>query len=249
MNPALQTVGNGFACHHSTGLLYTTSEGNFEPGTGVVYEVDPRTHTAVLILQGLWAADGLWLDQERHLLYVGLLFTSEVIVWDIASRSILRTIPKGIPGLLDDFCLDHSGGAIIGAAWTDDSIVMYAMPFPQCIFVTLCSCTTQRQAAPPCSPAFLSPLLTLCPSLPLAGASSFVLPPHACTHPTSVRWGVADRQQVPPASRVGKNHLVMLSRVLARLILPPAQNSLFVTEGRGVSAGDSSSRLLWVDMQ
>jgi WD40 repeat protein len=121
----LQTVGNGFACHHSTGLLYTTSEGNFEPGTGVVYEVDPRTHTATLILQGLWAADGLWLDQERHLLYVGLLFTSEVIVWDITSRSILRTIPKGIPGLLDDFCLDHTGDSIIGAAWTDNSIVMY----------------------------------------------------------------------------------------------------------------------------
>lgn len=121
----MQTVGNGFACHHSTGLLYTTSEGNFEPGTGVVYEVDPRSHTATVILQGLWAADGLWLDQQRHLLYIGLLFTSEVIVWDIASRSVLRTIPKHIPGLLDDFCLDHTGDCIIGAAWTDDSIVMY----------------------------------------------------------------------------------------------------------------------------
>jgi hypothetical protein len=120
-----QTVGNGLACHHSTGLLYTTSEGNFEPGTGVVYEIDPRTHTATVILQGLWAADGLWLDQGRNLLYVGLLFTSEVLVWDIASRSVLRTIPKAIPGLLDDFCLDHSGGAIIAAAWTDDSIVMF----------------------------------------------------------------------------------------------------------------------------
>jgi sugar lactone lactonase YvrE len=120
-----QTVGNGLMCHHSTGLLYTTSEGNFEPGTGVVYEIDPRRHTATLILQGLWAADGLWLDQSRHLLYVGLLFTSEVIVWDIASRSILHTIPKAIPGLLDDFCLDHSGEAIIAAAWTDNSIVMF----------------------------------------------------------------------------------------------------------------------------
>ena len=58
-------------------------------------------------------------------MYVGLLFTSEVIVWDIMSRSVLRTIPKGIPGLLDDFCLDHTGASIIGAAWTDNSIVMY----------------------------------------------------------------------------------------------------------------------------
>jgi sugar lactone lactonase YvrE len=90
-----------------------------------VYEIDPLNHTATVILEGLWAADGLWLDQDRHLLYVGLLFTSEVIVWNISSRSVVQTIPKHIPGLLDDFCLDHSGGAIIGAAWTDDSVVMY----------------------------------------------------------------------------------------------------------------------------
>jgi hypothetical protein len=36
-------VGNGFGCHYATGKLYTASEGNFLPGTGSVYEIDPDT--------------------------------------------------------------------------------------------------------------------------------------------------------------------------------------------------------------
>lgn len=36
-------IGNGFACHFTTGLLYTSSEGDFNPGTGSVYEINPST--------------------------------------------------------------------------------------------------------------------------------------------------------------------------------------------------------------
>eukprot|EP00041_Stephanoeca_diplocostata_P016320 m.321001 g.321001 ORF g.321001 m.321001 type:complete len:279 (-) comp20327_c0_seq7:3112-3948(-) len=87
-------VGNGFGCHYASGKLYTASEGDFLPGTGSVYEIDPQTGKVTTISESLWAADGLWIDQDRHLLYVGQVTDSKMFIWNITSQNG-AAVPKG----------------------------------------------------------------------------------------------------------------------------------------------------------
>lgn len=76
----------------------------------------------------LWAADGLWIDQEHHLLYVGQLFTATVFVWNITSATVLiGEIPGFKPGFMDDFTLGkNNGGSIIGCDWTGDKLMEFS---------------------------------------------------------------------------------------------------------------------------
>lgn len=51
-----------------------------------MYEIDPLTGQVTTITESLWAADGLWIDQARHLLYVGQVANSKMLVWNISSQ-------------------------------------------------------------------------------------------------------------------------------------------------------------------
>jgi hypothetical protein len=118
-------LGNGFACHYSTGMLYTASEGNFTRGTGSVFQVNPDTGVVTAITRTMWAADGLWIDQPRSLLYVGQLFTATVFVWDISSTpKFVGTLP-GFKGFLDDFTLYQNGERIVGCDWDGDKLMVF----------------------------------------------------------------------------------------------------------------------------
>lgn len=72
-------VGNGLGVNYKTGLVYTSTEGNFLPGGGEVYEIDPTIGRVSIINNQLWAADGLWIDQAQQVLYVGQLFKHNVV--------------------------------------------------------------------------------------------------------------------------------------------------------------------------
>lgn len=78
--------GNGLAMHFATGLLYTASEGFFVPGNGEVYEIDPSSGKVTSIMSGLFAADGAWIDQQRHLLYISEVVFGKVIIYDLKAR-------------------------------------------------------------------------------------------------------------------------------------------------------------------
>ena len=86
--------GNGVGLHAATGKIYVSSEGNFLPGGGAVFEVDPSVAwggNARVLVDGLFASDGLWIDQAAGTLYVGLLFTAEVFAYDLLRNGILGT--------------------------------------------------------------------------------------------------------------------------------------------------------------
>lgn len=130
-------VGNGIRIYNATGLLYTSTEGNFLPGGGFVYEVDlshPWTAgNAIVLVDKLWACDGLWIDQPKGILYVGLLFTAEIWTYDLIHARVLGVYPGlqhdhcGVLQLcaLDDFTLDHNSSWLIGTAWTNNSLTRF----------------------------------------------------------------------------------------------------------------------------
>jgi sugar lactone lactonase YvrE len=63
-----------------TGLIYTSTEGNWLPKGGEVYEIDPDSGAVRIISSNrLWAADGLWIDQDNQILYVGQLMEHNVV--------------------------------------------------------------------------------------------------------------------------------------------------------------------------
>jgi hypothetical protein len=136
-----QKCGNGLGLHHRTGMLYSATEGDFLPGNGAIYQIPVKTQrrtgvqqavappSARVIADDLWAADGLWIDQKRDLLYVGQLFEGNVLVFNISDPAAPTRLGK-LPGLpsgsfLDDFTLSADGSRIIGCDWSASKIVSF----------------------------------------------------------------------------------------------------------------------------
>ena len=127
-------TGNGIRIHEATGRVYTSTEGTFLPGSGAVYEIDPSVRpwggAASVLVDRLAPADGLWIDQARALLYVGLLPSSNVWTYNLTARRALGTFGglkhsgcKLLLCAMDDFTLDPDNtSVVVGAAWTDDSV-------------------------------------------------------------------------------------------------------------------------------
>jgi hypothetical protein len=141
-------LGNGFGLHEASGKLYTACEGTFAPGTGSVYEIEAVSGKVTPLTTSMWAADGLWIDQQRHLLYVGQLFSATVFVWSLAPQVSFVGVLKGFKGgFLDDFTLtDTNNTAIAGCDWTGNKIMRFnAVPTNGTITPTpIVSATIQR---------------------------------------------------------------------------------------------------------
>ena len=123
----LPKLGNGLVVEQS-GLVYTACEGSFFPGDGVVYEIDPSSGTWSEIMNDLWAADGVALDQDALLLYVGEVVSGKIWVYDLASRQNLGFF-QGVSGRklewVDDFTLSDDGEFIFGADFHHGTIVHF----------------------------------------------------------------------------------------------------------------------------
>jgi hypothetical protein len=101
------TIGNGFRMDLTSKLLYTSSEGNWLPEGGAVYEIN-ATRGSYVKIDAPWAADGLWIDQNRRELIVGQLFAGNLFVYDLRRGGAPKLgASPGISGLIDDFCLDY----------------------------------------------------------------------------------------------------------------------------------------------
>jgi sugar lactone lactonase YvrE len=53
---------------------------------GEVFEVNVTSGSVRSIKSGLWAADGLWIDERYSMLYVGELFSSKLWAYDLIAR-------------------------------------------------------------------------------------------------------------------------------------------------------------------
>jgi|JI10StandDraft_1071094.scaffolds.fasta_scaffold423433_2 hypothetical protein len=129
----LPKLGNGIGVHERTGLVYTAAEGSLFPtkSVGGVYQVDVKTGAVLTLADNLHTSDGLWIDQDRDLLYVGELFRYDVACWDISKQPprFLGFLPGLQSGLLDDFTLNANGTSIIGANWLFNRIDVFpALP-------------------------------------------------------------------------------------------------------------------------
>lgn len=121
---------NGMGFCSLTGRVYAASEGDELPGAGVVYEIAPDG-TAAELGDRLWAADGLHIDQERGLLYVGNMWSNKISTFNVTvpasagGGQLLSTSGSHGFGILDDFTLSRSGREIVGAAWVKDELVAF----------------------------------------------------------------------------------------------------------------------------
>jgi sugar lactone lactonase YvrE len=108
--------GNGLRVHEKSGIVYTAMEGSFIPGKAQVFKINPKNGNVTSIVDDLWAADGVWIDQTKDILYVSQVVKGNIWAYDIANEKTIGLLPQGIKGWLDDFCLDNTDGDYIFAS-------------------------------------------------------------------------------------------------------------------------------------
>lgn len=108
------------------GRLYATTEGNFLPGDGEVYRIDPRTGGVEILMDGLWAADGIAIDRTEQILYVGEVISSRIWMYDLRSDTVIGDF-QGLVGKrlmwLDDFTCDPGTPYIYGTDFARGTVV------------------------------------------------------------------------------------------------------------------------------
>lgn len=107
--PGSKTGYNGLGVYQKTGKIYSASEGLFIPSLGNVWEIDPETRKATAIISSLNGADGIYIDQERGLLYASEVLTHKMVVYDLESRKVIRHFQVSGIKSIDDFTLSTDG--------------------------------------------------------------------------------------------------------------------------------------------
>jgi len=124
----LPVLGNGLAYYNRSGMVYTTYEGDFLPGKGVVYMVDIQKNQTTVAADGLEAADGCYIDQERGLLYISEVVIGRVICFQIESDNSLTEINRFFAPdmtMLDDMTLSADGSQIYAADYSAGNVVVF----------------------------------------------------------------------------------------------------------------------------
>ena len=128
--PLIQTprLGNGLAFNPTANVFYTTNEGDFIPGNGIVYLIDLNantTSTADSIIEG---ADGCTIDLVNNRLYITEVLKGDVIQYEIRSDNSLRRQNNfNVPGIgkLDDITLSADGTQLYGADYGNGTISVF----------------------------------------------------------------------------------------------------------------------------
>ena len=123
---------NGLGLDVATGLLYASSEGDFLPGGGRVFEINPATGAVTQLITrsaaGFQSSDGLWIDQSSRRLYVGQLIPGTIWVYDLGARTEIGFVRGLGGGLLDDFTLSRdSSGVVFAAQWWGRSVQRFTV--------------------------------------------------------------------------------------------------------------------------
>jgi len=76
---------------------------------------------------GLWAADGLWIDQSKHILYVGELFNARLWAYDLTTGQAVGFSSGLNSGWLDDFTLSPDDTHVYGANYKEGTIDLFPL--------------------------------------------------------------------------------------------------------------------------
>lgn len=137
-------LGNGIAVSSKTNTLFTTNEGNFKPGKGIVISV-PNASAAFTSADDLWAADGAWLlendfnnNSNNNLLLVSEVVEGKIVVFQVnpVTGVLTETATYKAPGcaMVDDFCVINNASApwsteklFLAADWWNNRVVQFTI--------------------------------------------------------------------------------------------------------------------------
>jgi len=121
-------VGNGLALHYSSGLFFTTNEGDFVIEQGRIYAIDVARNQTSEAAKFLNGADGCAIDQGNNWLYISEFLGGKIVQYEIRSDGNLRRHNDfSVPGVksIDDFCLGSNNTQIIGADYQNGTVVIF----------------------------------------------------------------------------------------------------------------------------
>ena len=137
----LKGMGNGLAMHD--GFLYTAMEGDFLPGEGRVFRIDPWNGNVTLLNGALWSADGVYILQvdAQPVLLVSQLLDARLWAFDVSTNQSLGRIAEVQHHTwMDDFCAVqvknlHAAGnrptlQVYGAGFLRGEVVTFQTPLP-----------------------------------------------------------------------------------------------------------------------
>jgi hypothetical protein len=128
----LPKCGNGLRAHIKTNTLFVSSEGDFLPGSGAVYAVDIATGAVKTLKNNGFTDDGLWVDNEKDILYVGEFATRKIWAYDIALQKEIGWLHGPAAGILDDFTTGNNidgrtSDLLFGSNWLDNRIDVWSV--------------------------------------------------------------------------------------------------------------------------
>lgn len=127
-------------CHNQSLLISQSCSNTLSPHIKVYqFDLTQEWGGKANIITSQWACDGLWIDQELDILYVGLLFSANVWTYSLASQQELGVYGgmkhkwcKELVCAMDDFTLSQSNSSlIIGCAWTNNTLTTFPTFSPE----------------------------------------------------------------------------------------------------------------------
>eukprot|EP00008_Paramoeba_atlantica_P005088 CAMPEP_0201481922 /NCGR_PEP_ID=MMETSP0151_2-20130828/6179_1 /ASSEMBLY_ACC=CAM_ASM_000257 /TAXON_ID=200890 /ORGANISM="Paramoeba atlantica, Strain 621/1 / CCAP 1560/9" /LENGTH=312 /DNA_ID=CAMNT_0047864335 /DNA_START=81 /DNA_END=1019 /DNA_ORIENTATION=+ len=120
---SMPLMGNGLAWDGE--FLYSTNEGNFIPGNGVIMRTNPSAGITSYAVKNLDSADGCQI-LNFYYLYISEVLTATFRVFDIGG-SVIKEIcnfvaPPGVQSI-DDFTFSADGSYIYGADYRNGTLV------------------------------------------------------------------------------------------------------------------------------
>lgn len=118
-------MGDGIAVHEDSGHLFVASQGGLAPGQGKVFRVDPASGTTTALLEGMAAADGAFVDQERSLLFITALLADDepILVFDASNGTLLRRLGVHGAAVLDDVVVPEGSEQLLAADFGAQAVV------------------------------------------------------------------------------------------------------------------------------
>lgn len=130
---------NGLAADWENKVLYYTDEGTGSSEGGTVYGINLTSGSEFLVRDHMDGADGAWFDEETRTLYIGLLISKQVAVFDVKGSSAVFKgqyvgASKALSSLhmIDDITLfsrcasaEASCSTIAGADWTGKALHLF----------------------------------------------------------------------------------------------------------------------------
>lgn len=89
-----------------------------------MYEINPK-NGRYRSIGAVYAADGVWIDQNRHLLYVSQVLGAVVHVYDLTQGTWQRKVSASGMWTLDDYTLSDDGTILFGTEFLAGKVMSF----------------------------------------------------------------------------------------------------------------------------